>query len=186
MRFLPTQLPGVLVIEPDRFDDGRGFFLETYHRRKFEEGGVREVFVQDNHSRSLRGVLRGLHFQTGRPQGKLVRVVRGEVFDVAVDLRRGSPTFGRWHAVVLGGESQRMLYVPPGLAHGFCVLSEEADFLYKCTDFYAPEGDRGVRWNDPDLGIDWPLESPILSEKDARLPLLRDVPREELAAWEGG
>ena len=175
MRFLETALAGLLVIEPQVFRDGRGFFLETYHREKFEAAGIRETFVQDNHSRSIRGVLRGLHFQIGRPQGKLVRVTRGDVFDVAVDLRRGSPTFGRWHGVALTADNCRMLFVPPGFAHGFCVQSDEADFQYKCTDLYAPELERGLRWDDPDLAIAWPLACPLLSPRDAALPRLRDL-----------
>ena len=175
MRFTETELTGVVLIEPQVFGDPRGFFMETYHRAKFEEAGIREVFVQDNHSRSARGVLRGLHYQVGRPQGKLVRVVRGAVFDVAVDIRRASPTFGRWFGVELTEENRRMLYVPPGFAHGFCTLSEEADFLYKCTDLYAPDLDRGIRWDDPDLAIAWPIRDPILSQKDAALPFLRDT-----------
>jgi dTDP-4-dehydrorhamnose 3,5-epimerase len=180
MIFLPTDLPGVVLIEPQVFEDSRGFFLETYHRAKFEAAGIPEAFVQDNHSRSVRGVLRGLHFQTGRPQGKLVRVVRGAVFDVAVDIRRGSPTFGRWTGLEISAENRRMVYVPPGFAHGFCTLSPQADFLYKCTDLYAPELDRGIRWDDPDVGVKWPISAPLLSAKDAALPRLRDVPREEL------
>lgn len=180
MTFVPTDLPGVVLIEPQVFEDSRGFFMETYHRAKFEEAGIAEAFVQDNHSRSVRGVLRGLHFQTGRPQGKLVRAVRGAVFDVAVDIRRGSPTFGHWCGFELSAENRRMVYVPPGFAHGFCTLSAEADFLYKCTDLYAPERDRGIRWDDPDVGVKWPIGAPLLSVKDAGLPLLRDVDVGEL------
>ncbi len=183
MTFRETPLPGVVVVEPRVFDDERGAFMETYHAERFAEAGIREPFVQDNHSVSRRGVLRGLHFQARRPQGKLVRVVRGEVFDVAVDLRLGSPGFGRWHAEVLSGANRRMLYVPPGFAHGFVALSEETVFLYKCTALYAPEWDRGVRWDDPDIGVAWPVTDPVLSGKDARLPLLREISAADLEPW---
>lgn len=185
MTFRPAPLPGVVVVEPQVFGDARGSFMETYHAGKFAEAGIGEAFVQDNHSVSRRGVLRGLHFQARLPQGKLVRVIRGEIFDVAVDLRRGSPRFGRWHGEVLSAANRRMLYVPPGFAHGFCALSDQAAVLYKCTELYVPELDRGVRWDDPDLGIAWPVTGPVLSEKDARWPRLRDVPGEDLALWRG-
>lgn len=169
MLFRPSEIPDVVVIEPRSFQDSRGCFLETYHLRRFAAAGIRADFVQDNHSRSLQGVLRGLHYQVHQPQGKLLRVVQGEVFDVAVDLRRSSPTFGRWVALRMSAENQRMLYVPPGFAHGFYVLSTVADVCYKCTDFYAPEHERTLLWNDPDLNIDWPLEGePQLSDKDRR------------------
>jgi dTDP-4-dehydrorhamnose 3,5-epimerase len=171
MRFIPTTIPDVLVIEPDVFGDARGFFLETWHEAKFREGGIDAVFVQDNHSRSRQGILRGLHYQIERPQGKLVRVVTGRVFDVAVDLRRSSPTFGQWVGDELSEGNQRMLWVPPGFAHGFYVLSESADFVYKCTEFYAPEHERCIRWDDRELGIDWPIPThavPLVSDKDAR------------------
>lgn len=170
MRFVPTVLPEVVVVEPDVFGDARGFFLETWHAAKFREGGIDAAFVQDNHSRSRQGILRGLHYQLARPQGKLVRVVTGRVFDVAVDLRRASPRFGRWVGVELSEENQRMLWVPPGFGHGFYVLSEMADFVYKCTDFYAPEHERCIRWDDPTLAIDWPIPThaaPLVSAKDA-------------------
>lgn len=180
MTFHETPLPGLLLIEPRVFRDERGFFLETYHRGEFEAAGIRETFVQDNHSRSATGVLRGLHYQVGRPQGKLVRVVRGAAFDVAVDLRPQSATFGRWHGVTLSADDLRILYVPPGFAHGFCALADGTDFLYKCTDLYAPACERGIRWDDPDLAIDWPVARPLLSDKDLRLPLLRDVPPVDL------
>jgi dTDP-4-dehydrorhamnose 3,5-epimerase len=166
----PTPLAGVLVLEPPVFGDARGFFLESYNQQKFEGAVGRAVtFVQDNHSLSARGVLRGLHYQLPRPQGKLVRVVRGEVFDVAVDLRRGSATFGRWAAEVLSAENKRQLWIPEGLAHGFYVLSEAAEFLYKTTDYWFPEGERCIRWDDPDLAIAWPTggEAPSVSAKDA-------------------
>lgn len=168
MRVVDTALPEVKLLEPKVFGDDRGFFLESYNRRLFAELGLPTDFVQDNHSRSQRHVLRGLHYQLRQPQGKLVRVVRGAVFDVAVDLRRGSPNFGRWAGFELSEENKRMVWIPPGFGHGFLVLSESADFLYKATDFYAPEHERCVLWNDPAIGIDWPLggAEPLLSGKD--------------------
>lgn len=167
MNVIETGLSGVLILEPKVFGDERGFFMESYNRQRFAELGLPTDFVQDNHSRSARGVLRGLHYQIQRPQGKLVRVVRGAVYDVAVDLRRSSPTFGRWEGVELSEENRRMLWIPPGFAHGFLVLSDYADFLYKTTDFYAPEHERCIAWNDPAIGIAWPLEGePVLSAKD--------------------
>jgi dTDP-4-dehydrorhamnose 3,5-epimerase len=174
MKFVPTELPEVIVVEPDVHRDQRGYFLEAYHQRKYAQGGIAGPFLQDNHSYSLRGTLRGLHAQRRNPQGKLIRVVHGEIFDVAVDIRRGSPTFGRWVAVTLSGANAKQCYVPPGFAHGFCVLSDSADVEYKCTDFYDPRDEIGVRWNDPDLAIPWPLSDPIVSQKDASLPLLRE------------
>ena len=171
-----TELPDVLLIEPKVFGDERGFFLESWNERAFAAAGVRAAFVQDNHSRSARGVLRGLHYQLRQPQGKLVRVVAGEVFDVAVDLRRASATFGRWTGARLSAENKRILWVPPGFGHGFLVLSESADFLYKTTDYYAPEDERVIAWNDPDLAIAWPLDgAPILSGRDAAAPRFRDA-----------
>ena len=166
MKFLPSALPGVVVIEPDVFRDPRGFFLEAYHARKFAEGGIPAAFVQDNQSRSVKDTVRGLHAQLRRPQGKLIRVLQGAVWDVAVDIRRGSPVFGRWVATELTAENLRMVYVPPGFVHGFCVLSEFADVEYKCTDFYDPGGEITVLWNDPAIGIPWPAREPILSAKD--------------------
>jgi len=169
MNVLRTPIEGLLVIEPRVFGDDRGFFMESWNQRTFRElTGVQESFVQDNHSRSGRGVLRGLHYQLRQPQGKLVRVVQGEVFDVAVDVRRSSPTFGRWHGVILSESNRRQFWVPAGFAHGFVVLSESADFLYKTTDYYAPEHERSIAWNDPAVGIDWPLGGiePKLSAKD--------------------
>lgn len=171
MKLIPTAIPDVLILEPKVFGDHRGFFLESWNARTFADLGLNLSFVQDNHSRSSRGILRGLHYQLVQPQGKLVRVTRGEVFDVAVDLRQGSPTLGRWVGVHLSEDNHRMLWVPPGFAHGFLVLSETADFLYKCTDYYAPEHERCIRWDDPTLAIDWPLEgigTPILSAKDSQ------------------
>ena len=175
MRIVPTDLPDVLVVEPTVHRDARGFFLETYHAQRFAEVGIAGPFVQDNHSRSARGVLRGLHAQHRRPQGKLVRVVAGEIFDVAVDVRAGSETFGRWTGVTLDAESFRQLWIPPGFLHGFCVLSEAAEIEYKCTALYDREDEIGVVWNDPDIGIDWPIAEPALSPKDAALPRLREV-----------
>ncbi len=170
MKFTATAIPDVILIEPQVFGDERGFFMETWHARKFADAGIDYDFVQDNHSKSAQSILRGLHYQIQQPQGKLVRVTAGEVYDVAVDLRYGSPTFGKWVGEYLSAENKRMLWIPPGFAHGFYVTSESAEFLYKCTDFYAPEHERCVRWDDPDLLIDWPLvnrQPPILSKKDA-------------------
>jgi dTDP-4-dehydrorhamnose 3,5-epimerase len=178
MRFLPTRIPEVVIIEPKVFDDGRGFFMETWHARKFADAGIKVDFVQDNHSASQQWVLRGLHYQIRHAQGKLVRVLRGEVFDVAVDLRKSSPTFGHWVGETLSETNRRMLWVPPGFAHGFLVTSERAEVLYKCTDFYAPEAERGLRWDDPGVGIDWPLPAgvqPILSDKDRIAPGLAEA-----------
>jgi dTDP-4-dehydrorhamnose 3,5-epimerase len=175
MRFEPTSLPDVIRIEPRVFRDARGFFLESYHEEKFAAGGVRARFVQDNHSRSTRGTLRGLHMQVAFAQGKLVRCVAGEVFDVAVDARPGSKTFGRWVGETLSAENFVQLWVPPGFLHGFCVTSETAEIQYKCTALYHPEDELGVAWNDPDLAIRWPITAPLLSVKDAALPRLRDV-----------
>jgi len=169
IRKVSTSLPGVVILEPRVFGDERGFFLESYNERVFMELGIDERFVQDNHSSSRRNVLRGLHYQIKQAQGKLVRVVEGEVLDVAVDLRRGSPTFGGWEAVRLSGENKRMLWIPKGFAHGFRVISEKAQVLYKATDYYAPEYERTLAWNDPGLKIDWELEGdPIVSAKDQR------------------
>ena len=174
MRVTPLDHPEVLLIEPDVFPDPRGFFMETFHSAKYAERGLPAVFLQDNHSRSVRGVLRGLHYQLRQPQGKLVRVVRGEVFDVAVDIRKGSPYFGKWVGVVLSEENQQQVYIPPGFAHGFCTLSDEADFLYKCTDLYAPGDEYGIAWNDPDIAIEWPQLDYLLSDKDIGNPKLNE------------
>ena len=173
---LSTSLPGVLILEPRVFGDERGFFLESYNQQAFAELGIETRFVQDNHSSSRRRVLRGLHYQIQQTQGKLVRAVEGEILDVAVDMRRSSPTFGAWEAVMLSSENKRMLWIPPGFAHGFHVLSEIAQVLYKTTDYYAPEHERTVMWNDPNLKIDWKLNGePIVSAKDQRGALLRDA-----------
>jgi dTDP-4-dehydrorhamnose 3,5-epimerase len=175
MNVLETGLPGALIIEPKVFGDSRGFFFESWNARALEAAGVRASFVQDNHSRSAKNVLRGLHYQIRQPQGKLVRVVAGEVFDVAVDLRRSSPAFGKWQSVTLSAENKRMLWIPPGFAHGFLVTSDWAEFLYKTTDYWVAEYERTLAWNDPDLAIDWPLQGqPVLSAKDASgVPLAR-------------
>lgn len=180
-----TALPEVLVIEPRVHRDRRGFFLETWQRDRYAAAGITGPFVQDNVSLSVRGTLRGLHYQHPRAQGKLVYVLEGEVFDVAVDIRRGSPTFGRWVGERLSGENARQLWVPPGFAHGFCVLSERALFAYKCTDLYAPQCEGGVRWDDPAIGIAWPVEEPIVSDKDGRLPLLAEIAPERLPLFAG-
>jgi dTDP-4-dehydrorhamnose 3,5-epimerase len=175
MRIEETELPGVLVIEPRRFTDDRGFFVETYNQATFS-AVIPYTFVQDNLSRSKRGVLRGLHFQEPDPQGKLVRCARGALFDVAVDIRVGSPTFARWAARTLTDEDGLMLWIPPGFAHGFCALTDDAELAYKCTSLYASSADRSVAWNDPDIAIEWPIAAPVLSPKDAAAPLLRDAP----------
>jgi dTDP-4-dehydrorhamnose 3,5-epimerase len=174
MNIIKTKLHGVVIIEPKVFGDERGFFLETFHNDRYRDAGIDITFVQDNHSRSSEGVLRGLHFQRTKPQGKLVRVVRGEVFDVAVDIRKGSVTFGQWEGVILSEENKRQFYVPPGFAHGFVTLSKTADFEYKCSDYYDPSDEGAIRWNDPDIGIDWPVTLPKLSEKDEIAPLFKE------------
>jgi dTDP-4-dehydrorhamnose 3,5-epimerase len=175
LKFLPTGLPGVILIEPDVFRDARGFFLETFNAARYREGGIAADFVQDNHSRSLRGTLRGLHAQRRRPQGKLVRAVRGEIFDVALDIRPRSPGFGQWIGTRLSDEDFRQLFIPPGFAHGFCVLSESAEVEYKCTELYDRADEIGVRWDS--AGIDWPVNQPLLSPKDAALPTLAELRR---------
>ncbi len=175
MKITPTTLPEVLLIEPDVHRDTRGFFLESYHARKYAEGGIPVTFVQDNHSCSVQGTLRGLHAQLTKPQGKLVRVIRGDIFDVAVDIRYGSPSFGRWVGVTLSSGNFLQVYIPPGFAHGFCVLSEVAEVEYKCTDFYEPSDQISIRWNDPAIGITWPIHEPILSDKDRQAPALEEL-----------
>ena len=171
-----TPLPGVVIVAPRVFDDERGFFMESFNAQDFAEAGLPTRFVQDNHSRSTRGVLRGLHYQYPAWQGKLVRALVGELFDVAVDIRRGSPHFGEWFGLTLSARNRKQLYVPPGFAHGFCVLSDVCEMAYKCTSLYVPDDDACVLWNDPDIGIEWPIESPILSEKDAAAPALAELP----------
>jgi len=178
MKFIPTAIPDVILIEPKVFGDHRGFFLETWQRKSFAENGIDYDFVQDNHSKSSHGILRGLHYQLEQTQGKLVRVAEGSVFDVAVDMRRSSPTFGQWVGYELSAENHRMMWVPPGFAHGFYVMSESAEFVYKCTDYYAPEHEQSLLWNDPEIGIDWHLvegKAPILSDKDAIAPVFADA-----------
>lgn len=178
MEFVRTDIPEVILIRPKVFGDARGYFLETWQQSRFAEAGIEAEFVQDNHSHSARGVLRGLHYQIRQPQGKLVRVVTGSVFDVAVDVRRSSPTFGRWVGYELSDQNHHMLWVPPGFAHGYLVLSESADFLYRCTDFYAPASERAIRWDDPELGVRWPLPggaAPVLSAKDSAAQRFRDA-----------
>jgi len=175
VKFTPTDIPDVVVVEPDVFKDARGFFLETYHHEKYAANGITPRMVQDNHSFSSRGTLRGLHAQRTKPQGKLVRALEGEMLDVAVDIRRGSPTFGRWVGVVLSGGNFKQLWVPPGFAHGFCVLSETVHVEYKCTDFYDPKDELAVAWNDPQIGIVWPVPDPILSARDKAAATLAEL-----------
>jgi dTDP-4-dehydrorhamnose 3,5-epimerase len=184
MKFIETSLPGCVVIEPQVFGDSRGFFYESYNEAKYREAGIDRRFVQSNVSRSARGVLRGLHYQWPHPQGKLVSVLEGEVYDVAVDIRRGSPTFGQWAGVMLTAENHRHFWIPEGFAHGFCVVSDFATFSYQCTDLYDAKADGGIRWNDPAIGIDWPISSPLLSDKDSKAPLLADVPLERLPEYQ--
>lgn len=179
--FTNTPIEGLVIIEPKVFGDNRGYFMETYNYEDFKAAGLGMTFVQDNQSKSIRGVLRGMHFQKKHPQGKLVRVIKGEVFDVGIDLRKGSPTYGKWYGVLLSEENKKQFYVPEGFAHGFLVVSEEAEFVYKCTDFYHPEYEGGIAWNDPDVGIEWPIdgiEEVLLSEKDKKAPRLSELKTE--------
>ena len=185
MNVIETTLPGVLILEPAVFGDARGYFLETWQQSRYEALGITGQFLQDNLSFSTRGVLRGLHYQHPHDQGKLVSVVQGEAFDAAVDIRRGSPTFGQWTGVILSGENHRQFWVPPGFAHGFCVLSETVYFTYKCTDIYSPASEGGIAWDDPDIGIDWPLKEVRLSAKDQKSIRLKDVPMERLPLYAG-
>jgi dTDP-4-dehydrorhamnose 3,5-epimerase len=175
MKFSKTSLPGVLLVEPDVYKDGRGFFLETYHQEKYAEEGIVQSFVQDNRSHSKKNVLRGLHYQLRQPQAKLVYVITGEIFDVAVDIRRGSQTFGKWEGVYLSSENNRQVFIPEGFAHGFCVLSETADVLYKCSDLYNPDDEFGILWSDSSIGIEWPVTKPVLSPKDSDYPRLNKI-----------
>lgn len=184
MEIIQTSLPGVIVIKPDVHQDTRGFFMETYRADALDSAGIHECFVQDNQARSMRGVLRGLHYQLRRPQAKLCRVVAGEVFDVAVDIRLGSPTFGQWCGVSLSAENKLQIYLPRGFAHGYVVRSETADFVYKCSDYFDPADDRGVLWNDPAIGIDWDTPAPVLSAKDQQYCHLADIPRDLLPGYE--
>ncbi|MYM60724.1 dTDP-4-dehydrorhamnose 3,5-epimerase [Vibrio sp. OCN044] len=184
MEVIQTKLAGCVIIKPKVFGDDRGFFLESFHAERYKKVvGIKETFVQDNRSRSIKNVLRGLHFQKTKPQGKLVTVTSGEVFDVAVDLRPNSQTFGQYEAVVLSGDNKLQFYVPPGFAHGFCVLSESADFQYKCTDYYDPNDESGLLWNDPVINIQWPLKAPVLSEKDKIQPLLSEIEAKIKQGW---
>jgi dTDP-4-dehydrorhamnose 3,5-epimerase len=178
VRVTKIDIPGVLLFEPTLLSDHRGAFIETYHEDRYRTAGIRECFVQDNFSRSIRHTLRGLHFQEPRAQGKLVMALEGTVYDVVVDIRKGSPSFGRWYGVELSGDNLRQMYIPPGCAHGFCVTSATASFLYKCTAYYSPEDDRGLRWNDPALEILWPIREPILSTKDQNLRTLHSMDAE--------
>jgi dTDP-4-dehydrorhamnose 3,5-epimerase len=185
MKVYPTRLQGVYLIEPRVFTDPRGFVMETWQSDRYRQAHIPGPFVQDNYSYSTRGVLRGLHYQLKHPQGKLVQVLQGEVFDVAVDIRHGSPTCGHWTGAILSGGNHRQLYIPPDFAHGFCVLSETAHFFYKCTDFYTPGDEYGLRWDDPALGIEWPVTTPLLAEKDRHYPTLGAAPREHLPIFKG-
>jgi dTDP-4-dehydrorhamnose 3,5-epimerase len=180
MKTQKTELDGVLIIEPDVLDDQRGYFFETYQRQRYANAGINADFVQDNLSFSIKGTLRGLHYQHPHGQAKLVQVIQGEVFDVAVDIRRKSPTFGRWIGQHLSDENKKQIFIPEGFAHGFCVLSETALFHYKCSDFYAPECEGGIVWSDPDVGIDWPIDSPLVSEKDSKFSCLKDLSEDKL------
>ena len=184
MNVVPTALAGVLIIEPRVFEDPRGFLFESYHAERYSVAGLPERFVQDNHSRSLPGTVRGLHYQLLRPQGKLVRCVAGSVFDVAVDIRRGSPSFGRWVGVELSAANKRQLYIPPGFAHGFSVPSELSEIEYKCSDYYVPQDERGIAWNDPTIAVEWAIPSPLLSEKDKAFAPLVDE-RADLPRYDG-
>jgi dTDP-4-dehydrorhamnose 3,5-epimerase len=184
MKRIETELPGVFEIQPDIHRDGRGFFLESYHQAKFADLGIHDQFVQDNHSRSAQGTLRGLHYQLRRPQAKLCRVTEGEALDIVVDIRRGSPSFGKWVGVVLSAEKQNQIYVPKGFAHGFLARSGSVQFLYKCSDYYQPDDEYGVLWNDPGLGIAWGEAEPLLSEKDRRLKLLAEIPASLLPGYQ--
>jgi len=186
MKPIPTKIPGVLILEPRVFRDERGFFLESYNERTFEMLGIRHKFVQDNHSKSGRGTIRGLHYQLRRPQAKLCHVIAGEVLDVAVDVRLGSPTFGQWVSVVLSAENQHQIFIPEGFAHGFAVLTESAEFVYKCSDFYDPSTEYGIRWNDPDLAIPWVIGERTVSPKDAAYPILREANRDHLPIYRSG
>jgi len=180
MNIITTPIEGVLMIEPQVFEDSRGFFMETYHRNRYIKSGIDTLFVQDNLSCSVHGSVRGLHYQIRNPQAKLVQVITGEIFDVSVDIRPDSPTFGKWTGFHLSDRNRRQLFIPEGFAHGFCVLSEIAHFLYKCSDFFAPDDEGGILWSDPDIGIDWPVQDPIISEKDKQYPRLSEIDPDQL------
>ena len=183
MEIIETKLPGVLIIEPRAFEDKRGFFMETYHKKRYGQSNISCIFVQDNLSHSVRGILRGLHYQLQHPQAKLVQVINGAIFDVAVDIRQGSPTLGKWSGAHISDKNRRQIFVPEGFAHGFCVLSETADVIYKCSDFYAPDDEEGILWSDPSICIDWPISDPLLSDKDSKYPYLKDVSPERLPVY---
>jgi dTDP-4-dehydrorhamnose 3,5-epimerase len=185
VNIIPTRLPGVIEIEPDVYTDNRGFFIETYHHIRYKDCGIDRTFVQDNLSFSFRGTLRGLHFQYPRPQAKLIQALEGEVFDVVVDIRRGSPHLGQWAGAILSDQNKHQLYVPEGFAHGFCVLSERALVHYKCSEFYAQECEGGILWSDPELNINWPVRAPVISEKDSQYGFLRDLSADRLPVYEG-
>ena len=183
IKITPTKLPGVVIIEPASYSDHRGFFMETYHKKEYESAGLRKFFVQDNLSHSRQNVLRGLHYQLRHPQGKLIYVVSGEIYDVAVDIRKGSPSFCQWEGVNLSSENKKQIYIPEGFAHGFVVLSETAYVAYKCTALYAPGDEYGVFWDDPAIGIDWPMDTPILSDKDNRNLKINEMPESDLPVY---
>jgi dTDP-4-dehydrorhamnose 3,5-epimerase len=184
MNIIETNIADLKIIEPKVFGDERGFFIETYNQQRYQDAGINEIFVQDNLSFSRKGILRGLHYQKPMMQGKLVQVLQGEVYDVGVDIRQGSPTFGQWHGIILSADNKRQFYVPPGFAHGFLVISETALFSYKCTDLYDPEGEVSIAWNDPELNIDWPINAPQLSAKDQQARCLKDLSEQELPVYE--
>lgn len=186
MNIITTSIEGVVIIEPLVFKDDRGFFMETYQSERYQKYGISRLFVQDNLSFSVQGTLRGLHFQVKHPQAKLVQVIAGEIFDVAVDLRHGTPTFGKWTGAYLSDQNKRQLFIPEGFAHGFCVMSKTAHFLYKCSDFYASDDECGINWSDPDIAIDWPVKNPIISTKDKQNPNLCDLSPEQLPSEEKG
>lgn len=181
--FIETDLPGVIVVKPEVFRDHRGFLMESFHSERYSSGGIERVFVQDNHSHSVKHTLRGLHYQLKNPQAKLIYVVKGEIFDVALDIRKGSPTFGKWTGLVLSDQNRHQLFVPEGFAHGLCVLSETADVIYKCSDLYAPGDEFGILWSDPEIGIDWNVKQPLLSEKDSKCLKLSEVPEDLLPVF---
>lgn len=183
LQFVETALPGVIEIVPQVFKDQRGFFMEIFHQEKYENAGISKPFVQDNYSHSSRGTVRGLHYQLQNPQGKLVYVMAGEIFDVIVDIRLGSPTFGKWVSLSLSSDNRKQVFIPEGFAHGFCVISETADVMYKCTDLYAPGDDHGVLWSDPAIGIDWPVKEPTLSDKDMKYLRLSETPQDRLPVY---
>lgn len=183
MQFIPAALPGVIIIEPSIFKDDRGFFMETYHQKKYAQAGITERFVQDNRSHSRQHTLRGLHYQIVHTQAKIVQVVDGDIFDVAVDIRVGSPAFGKWFGMRLSAENKRQMFIPGGFAHGFCVLSQTADVVYKCSDFYAPQDEYGILWSDTAIGINWPVKTPVLSPKDRHFPCLNELTAAQLPTF---